>query len=412
MRLFKFNNLHALRFVKLIISHYFLSIRFRPVFAFSYFACVFFSACQSDNKSNHAPENLLDRLPQLPAPDAQQSARVATICRHWYDTSLVATGFNGGMLVAKHGHILFEAYQGTARLDGKDSVGANTAFHIASASKTFTAMAVLHLWQQNKLQLDDLFSAYFPKFNYPGVTIRTLLNHRSGLPNYVYFMQSLGWDLKKYVTNNDVLDFLITKKKALENIGRPDAAFVYCNTNYVLLALLIEKVSGKKYADYLADIFFTPLQMNNTFVFDTSLAEKVTPSFDYRGLKIPFNHLDAVYGDKNIYSTPRDLLQWDRLLNTDLIFSSNTRAEAFKGYSYERPGVRNYGLGWRMFDFPNGKKIVYHNGWWHGNNAVFLRAFQDGGTIILLGNRYNKNTYHARDLIGLFGDYGPVDAGE
>ena len=113
-------------------------------------------------------------------------------------------------------------------------------FHIASVSKTFTAMAVLRLWQDGKLNIDDEFSKYFPSFNYPGVTIRTLLDHRSGLPNYVHFMENMGWDKKVNVTNEDVLNFLINRKAEMTDIGTADRRFMYCNTNFALLALLIE----------------------------------------------------------------------------------------------------------------------------------------------------------------------------
>ena len=109
-------------------------------------------------------------------------------CSEWYEHALKASGFNGGMLVAKNGNIIFEAYNGNAHLNRKDGIDSLTSFHIASVSKTFTAMAVLKLWQDGKLNIDEELVKYFPSFNYPGVTIRTLLNHRSGLPNYVHFI--------------------------------------------------------------------------------------------------------------------------------------------------------------------------------------------------------------------------------
>ena len=137
---------------------------------------------------------------QLPAPTAlsnEEMQRLHNGCQAWYDSSLSRSGFNGGIIVAKNGTIVFEQYKGTAHLNRKDTITENTSFHIASVSKTFTAMAVLKLWQDGKLNIDDELVKYFPNFNYPGVTIRTLLNHRSGLPNYVYFMETLGWDKKK-----------------------------------------------------------------------------------------------------------------------------------------------------------------------------------------------------------------------
>ncbi|MEO6720753.1 MAG: serine hydrolase domain-containing protein [Ferruginibacter sp.] len=344
----------------------------------------------------------------LPVPSRvspADSIRLHDAAQRWYDSVLGSRGFNGGMIVAKNGSIIFEVYNGSAHLPGTDIIADSTSFHIASVSKTFTAMAILKLSQDGKLGIDDEFSKYFPAFDYPGVTIRTLLSHRSGLPNYIYFMEDLGWDKKTNITNEDVLSFLTTRKAELENIGRPNRGFTYCNTNYALLALLIEKISGKKYSDYLQETFFTPLQMKHTFVYNNSDSGKVVPSYDYRGRIIPVNYLDVVYGDKNIYSTPRDLLTWDRALTSGMIFKPATLSEAYAPYSNEKPGVRNYGLGWRMNIYPTGKKMIYHNGWWHGNNASFIRLTEDSATIIVLGNKYNRGIYHANVLANLFGNY-------
>ncbi|NDE11339.1 MAG: class A beta-lactamase-related serine hydrolase [Chitinophagia bacterium] len=331
--------------------------------------------------------------------------RLRIACENWYLSVLKTKGFNGGIVVAKKGNIIFEAYNGSSHLNGLESMNDSTSLHIASVSKTFTAMATLKLWQDGKLNIDDQLSKYFPLFNYPGVTIRTLLNHRSGLPNYVHFMENMGWNKRIKITNEDVLSFLINQKNSIKNVGKPDKGFSYCNTNFALLALLIEKVSGKKYSDYLQETFFTPLQMNHTFVYKNKDSGKVTMSYDYRGKLIPFNFLDDVYGDKNIYSTPRDLLVWDRALSEGNLFNKKTLEEAYTPYSNEKPGIRNYGLGWRINNFPSEKKMIYHNGWWHGNNAAFIRLIQDSATIIVLGNKYNRGIYHAKDLASLFGNY-------
>lgn len=341
----------------------------------------------------------------FPAPQSinpNQAVALGNACKDWFTKNLLRSGFNGAMLVAQKGNVLFTAYSGFGHLRGKDTVAASTPFHIASVSKTFTAMSTVKLWQDHLIDLDDLVSKYFPSFNYPGVTVRSLLNHRSGLPNYVYFMEELGWDKKKYVTNQDVLDALINRKAEIKNIEKPNNRFCYCNTNYALLALIIEKVSGKTYAGYLKENIFDPLGMKNTFVFTSADSFKTTPSYDWRGVEQAFTYLDKVYGDKNIYSNPEDLFKWDRLLTTEQFLNNKSKEEAFRPYSLERPGIKNYGLGWRMFNYPNDYNIIYHNGWWHGNNAVFLRMPKEDATIIVLGNRYNRNIYHARDLMTLF----------
>jgi CubicO group peptidase (beta-lactamase class C family) len=99
---------------------------------------------------------------------------------------------------------------------------------------------------------------------------------------------------------------------------------------------------------------------------------KAVPSYNWRGQPETFNFLDQVYGDKNIYTTARDLLIWDRALASGLIFNEETLNEAYAPYSNEKPGLRNYGLGWRMNIFPDGNKIIYHNGWWHGKVLTSL----------------------------------------
>ena len=263
-------------------------------------------------------------------------------------------------------------------------------------------MAVLKLVQDGKLGLDDEFSKYFPAFNYPGITIRNLLSHRSGLPNYLYFMDELGWDKTVYIKNQDVFDYLVNRKAELKDITSPDTHFTYCNTNYALLALLIEKIAGMPYPQFIRQTFFIPLQMTNSFVFTPADSTRVNPSYDWRGTLIPMNPLDQVYGDKNIYTTPRDLLKWDRVLATNLLFKPEIFEQAYAPYSNERPGIRNYGLGWRMNIYPDGKKLIYHNGWWHGNNASFIRLIHEDATIIVMGNRFTRGIYKAKYLIGIF----------
>lgn len=379
------------------------------IFFMYLFACVLLNtACNpagTKNKKTDADSLQIIALPGPVPVSAAEAVRIKNSCQAWYDTVLQLKGFNGGMVVAKDGNIIFEKYSGTGHLPGRDTLTANSPMHIASVTKTFTAMAVLKLQQDDSLDIDDAFSKYFPAFNYPGVTIRTLLNHRSGLPNYNYFMEKLGWDKTRFVKNEDVLNFLITRKAELPDISPAGLHFSYCNTNYALLALLIEKITGSTYAAYLNKTFFIPLQMKNTYVF--SLADTLTalPSYNWRGVQETFNFLDQVYGDKNIYTTPRDLLTWDRALSSNLIFTPQTLEQAYIPYSNEKPGIRNYGLGWRMNIFPEGNKIIYHNGWWHGSNATFIRLLKEKATIIVIGSKFTRAVYNAKVLTSIFGNY-------
>jgi CubicO group peptidase (beta-lactamase class C family) len=196
-----------------------------------------------------------------------------------YDSLFGNSTFNGGIIVAKNGEILLEEYKGYSDFDTRDTITPNTPFHIASVSKTFTGMAVLKLWEQGKLTLDDSLKKYFPELPYPGITIRMLLNHRSGLPNYVYFMP-LDTAFKKrgrFATNTDMLNVMIRNRPGINNY--PDRSFHYCNTNFALLALIVEYVSGQPFPEYMRSNVFGPLGMKNSFVFSIADTAAYKPSY-------------------------------------------------------------------------------------------------------------------------------------
>ncbi len=324
--------------------------------------------------------------------------------RQFYDSAFRKGRFNGSILVAKNGEIIFEEYNGFRHPRvKKDSITPNTSFHLASVSKTFTAMAALKLAEEGRLNINDTISKYLDSFPVPGVTIKTLMNHRSGLPNYVHYMEELGWDKKQPVTNQAVLDFIVNRHKEIQ-IGRPDRRFSYSNTNYALLALVIEKVSGMSFAQYMKMAFFDPLDMKDTYVFTMADSARSLPSYFNNGRQYAFDFLDQVYGDKNIYSTARDLLKWDQALQNGL-FSKQTIDAAYTPYSFEKPGINNYGLGWRMFVLKNGKKFIYHNGWWHGYRTAFYRLVEENVTIIALSNNDYKRVYSAKKIADIFGRY-------
>jgi CubicO group peptidase (beta-lactamase class C family) len=195
-------------------------------------------------------------------------------------------------------------------------------------------------------------------------------------------------------------------EKRPDPTGLPGRRFNYSNTNYVLLAMIIEKLSGISYPAYMQEKWFKPLQMNNSFVFTLKDTLTATPSFSASGTYWGYDFLDATYGDKNIYSTPQDLLKWDQALYSDQVLRPTLLDSAFAPYSLERPSIHNYGLGWRLQLLPNGKKVVYHFGKWHGFNAAFARLMDEKATIIILGNKFTRSIYNAAHLCyDIFGEY-------
>ncbi|WP_369752167.1 serine hydrolase domain-containing protein [Flavobacterium sp. WC2409] len=324
---------------------------------------------------------------------------------HFYNKNWPHNSLNGGFLVAKNGQIIFERYEGISNHKTKSEMTSTTPLHIASVSKVITATAVLKLVSAGKITLDQKVTTILKEFPYPDVTIKTLLNHRTGMRNYAYFTEKKGiWDRHKILSNQDILTIMATKGIDLE--FKTNTRFSYCNTNYAMLALIIEKITGKPYKDAMQEIVFKPLGMKDTYVFDYE-KDKLTATPSYRGnfSLINMDYLDAIYGDKNIYSTPRDLLKFDDGRNSASFLDPKLLKQAFIGYSNEHKGTKNYGLGMRMINWPTGQNFYFHNGWWHGNTSAYITLPEEKVTIIALSNKFNRSTYKVRNLAALFGDY-------
>ncbi len=369
-------------------------------------------SCNSSSKDKKTEDDSLQYYPPTPQKLGKEEFRnYYRQLSSFLDTALLRQNFNGGILIAKDGEIIYEKYTGKTDLRKKDSITSSTAMHIASTSKTFTATAILRMVQEGKLSLDDSLQKFFPGFPYSRITVKMLLNHRSGLPNYLYFMSNNKWGIQpngkwnhQYATNQDVLRMMYDKRP--DPTGTPGARFNYSNTNYVLLAMIVEKISGISFPAYMRQKFFEPLQMKDTYVFTLKDTLTATPSFTNNGIYWDYDFLDATYGDKNVYTTPQDLLKWDQALYTDQLIEKPLLDSSFAPYSFEKPSIHNYGLGWRLQLLPNGKKVVYHFGKWHGSNAAFARLIDEKATIIILGNRFSKTIYGAAHLCyDIFGDY-------
>ncbi len=321
--------------------------------------------------------------------------------KNWPNNSM-----NGGFLVAKNGQIIFEKYEGFANFRDKTPMTSSTPIHIASVSKVLTATAILKLVNAKRIGLDEKVTTYLKEFPYPDVTIRMLLSHRSGMRSYAYFTDrdKTVWDRHNTLTNQDILTIMGTKNISLEQ--KTGTRFAYCNTNYAMLALVIEKVTELSYSKAMNEMIFKPLGMNDTFVLDFDKDKhNVAPSYKGNRVEIGIDYLDKVYGDKNIYSTPRDLLKFDRARNSPSFLEPALLKEVYTGYSNEHPGRKNYGLGIRMINWEDGKSFYFHNGWWHGFTSAYIPLKEEGVTIIALSNKFTTKTYAVRKLAPLFGPY-------
>ncbi|MCK6648358.1 MAG: beta-lactamase family protein [Bacteroidia bacterium] len=162
-------------------------------------------------------------------------------------------GFNAAVLIAQGGQIIYQNAFGYSDIKKKTPLTLHSQFQLASASKPLTAAGILLLKDQGKLSLNDSIQKYFPLFPYPGITIKHLLSHRSGLANYIYFCEPYCDEKNCYngkvFDNASMLNIIINTKPDL--YSKPDKKFEYCNTNYALLALIIEKVSHQSYATFM-----------------------------------------------------------------------------------------------------------------------------------------------------------------
>lgn len=319
---------------------------------------------------------------------------------HAYMTRLhTRSGFNGNVLIAKQGKILYQNTFGWANYLMRDSLKLHSQFELASVSKPFTATAILKLWEEGKLSLDQTVDEFIPGLPYPNITVKHLLSHRSGLTSYMYFTDGLWPNKRKGMSNQDVIDLFIAHKPAL--YANPDVRFFYNNTNYILLASIVEAVTGESFDVYMQEEVFKPAGMRNTAVYSTAVYEKIPT--DVVGhdrvwrRSVVQDYQDGPMGDKGIYSTVQDLYLFDRALREGQLLQQATLDSAYTGQSKPTKQVFNYGYGWRTFDKGN-DKVVYHTGWWHGFRSLYVRDLVNDVTIVLLTNMVNASLLNLEGL--------------
>ena len=338
----------------------------------------------------------------------ENQQKIVNSLNQYYENIWNSTDMSGGVLVAHGDNILLEKYKGFGRENNQMPINKDTPLHLASISKPITAMAVLKLVEAKKISLEQKVKSIFPNFPYPDVTIQHLLTHRSGLPKYEHFLEENDIKPKnQYFTNHEIFDIVAKHKPELAR--QTDTGFMYNNFNYAILALIIEKITGKTYPEAMKEMVFAPLKMKNTFVFEEKHINSASQSFYQRSSKLyPLDQYDLIYGDKNIYTTPRDLFNFSKALFSKDFLPKELMEKIFEPYSNEKKGVDNYGLGFRLKIFDEGKKLTYHNGWWHGSNTVFIHLRESKTTIIALSTQYSRKIYGTMLLSTLFEDF-PFD---
>ena len=334
---------------------------------------------------------------------------------------------NGAMLVAVRDTVLVEYAYGELRLTGmpprrnipeNNLITETTLFDLASISKQFTAVSVLQLCAQGKISLEDTITRYFPELPYSDVTVKHLLTHTSGIPEYFKFKYTL-YGRTAFVSNEQLLRVLETQKYA--KTFATGSKFEYVNTNYAILAALVAQVSGMPFEEYVHENLFKPAGMENTCFFteivgidakhgktyadvdpkSEDVNVKALPSgtpiaIGHRrgGVVAKYDRLNGVLGDKGIYSNVEDMLRWANALFIDYkILPKEWVDLASQRENQLRDGklpASIYGYGYRIEESPAHGKLVYHGGLWNGFQNLFLYRPSDNVVIVFLSNLYNK----------------------
>jgi CubicO group peptidase (beta-lactamase class C family) len=298
--------------------------------------------------------------------------------------------FNGSILIAKEGKVLYQNYSGYADFETKKKLTASSQYEVASVSKQFTAVAILMLYEQNKLKLTDTVQKFIPDFPYKGITVHQLLCHRSGLPDYFKFAEKYHLNKKGFMDNDSLLNMM--KKYRPKILEKPDKKFEYSNTGYAVLASIVERVSGISFVDFVKKNIFIPLGMKESYFYHYGKPQNNGYTTGHRS---SYKHYErdfesGVMGDKGIFTTTNDLLIWDKALYDAKILKAATIQLAFSPKNSEISPCSNYGYGWRLSCDEYGNALVYHGGLWNGNNSLFLKRLSDKTLIIFLSNLYNK----------------------
>ncbi|MBS0000195.1 MAG: beta-lactamase family protein [Cyclobacteriaceae bacterium] len=301
--------------------------------------------------------------------------------------------FNGHVMVVHHGKIIYNNFIGYADFATMDTLVDGSVYQLASVSKQFTAMAIMILKERKLLNYDHMMIDYLPELGgdqfpyYNTISIRHLLNHTAGLPNYMYFVEKYK-NRDEHPYNDEVVKLLADHKMGLN--FRPGSRFSYSNTGYMVLALIAERVSGIPFAEFVEQNIFQPLDMQDSFVYSRSRGTRdsklrLVGFKKYRRFyPIQETRHDGVVGDKGVYSTAADLFKWDRALYTESLVSSETLEEAFTPGKLTNGREIPYGFGFRLKGMGGNERVVYHNGLWNGFRTTFTRYVDDNSAVLIM----------------------------
>ncbi len=291
------------------------------------------------------------------------------------------------VMVIRDGKVLKKAGYGMADLERGVPVETDTAFRLASVSKQFTAMAIMMLEEEGRLAYDDPVTRFFPELSRFGddLTIRHLLTHTGGLPDYYDVMVQVSGEERPLTK-----DALGVYSRWGEPLFAPRERYEYSNPGYELLALIVERASGRGFPEFVEERIFAPLGMTSSVVTSERGPHIAKRALGYRRQGDGFelyddDPLNYIYGSGGIYSTVEDLYHWDQALYTEQLVRAETLREAFTAVRFNSGEAYPYGFGWRLDDHL-GRRRVAHAGGWVGFSTFIARYVDDRFSVIVLTN--------------------------
>lgn len=304
---------------------------------------------------------------------------------------------SGSVIVAYKDQILYEEDFGYKNPITKTPMEPNMSYQLASVSKQYTAAAVLKLYEERRLDIDQSVSTYLPGFKFEKVTIRDLLKHRSGLWNYMYLTEQY-WNKDIAPNNLEVVDLINANAPRLNfPAGR---YFSYSNTGYVVLGAIVEQITQLSLGEFIEDEFLLPLCLDETFVDKHDRNKNVIldgyQSYRRSFIELPEGFHNNAIGDKGIYASAKDLFVWFRDLkngeivnedNIDLMFGRN-----------ENGKNKRYGMGFRL-EHKNGEEVIFHNGLWDGFRNGLEYHPKDDLVVIVMTHTQNKQKHYFQNYL-------------
>lgn len=304
------------------------------------------------------------------------------------------------VLVWEDGKILSENYMGKTGQEPETSITGSGVFRMASVSKQFTAMAVLLLEKEGKLKQDHKLSDYFPEL--PAVwagkiSLTHLLTHTSGITDYETLMGNTGTE---QIQDEDIPALLQSESGTY---FEPGSAFRYSNTAYCLLSLIVEKVAGIPYRQFVKQKIFTPLAMNNTFIYDAQQPQKdrvLGFSKDIEGNVIPADQsqTSATKGDGCVYTSVHDYLKWYLAIRDNTLVDLGKKLDE-TGFRFKGERTKGYGAGW-FFNVENNIRELTHTGSTSGFSNVVIQVPEKDLLILMFSNvAGNHNIFNELDKV-------------